>query len=254
MNPTRYATTEVAEQMLLRDTRDQWSLGDAVLRDIPHQGHGGDRRSADQPTANGGSVAQELDRIVAQLAQYGITRTDGTPYSVVYLRNLRDTAILWPPEDRQAEASFETHRENGGQTRQVFLALCAHARGEAVAMPDGTDPEAWRDALDKVATAKRLWKVQAQAVRTALRKAPKNTPTRLDGATFGELLQFITRGGEGLAAFRSRVGQYELTADDKRRFAGAARLLAREATDVAELLEVDLSDEALRVFTEGGRQ
>lgn len=234
---------------MLSAQRDYWTLADAVLDDVPRRGEGSGNVGRPASYVNIGS---ELAAVAVEMGEAQITKADGTPYTPSYLANLRDAAIMWPPEQRQAEASFDCHRANGGATRPVFLALCAHARGDAVEVPTEVEPAAWRAATTKIANGTRGYPVKVEAVRMALQRAPKNTPTRLDRATFAELLGHLSVGLEGLRAFKTRLAETAavIEADDRLAMIRILDHYPPEVAEVRELLLVDLSDEALAQVTQ----
>jgi hypothetical protein len=233
-------TLRVAEKIMRSAQRDLWALADAVLTDVPALPEG---RPPKNSTGDGGvSVADRLNVLAGELEEAEVVKADGTPYSPGYLRHVRDAAMTWEPEDRQAEASFEAHRENAGENRNVFLSLCAHARGEKVRKPAGLDPDAWRDALDKVATQKRGFKVQTQAVRMATGKRPKNTPTVLTSATFTELCNHIAAATGGIKAFAADYDPGNWDTDDRKRMARLLDDLIEKATFARDIVGVSVED------------
>jgi len=244
-----YQTVEVAERIMLSAQRDMWALADAVLHDVPARPErGGGISPVDG--SNGRLVADQIARLAVELDHHGITKADGTPYATGYLRDMRQAAAEWKPKERQKEASFETHRASSGAARPVFLALCAVARGETVARPDGVEPAAWKAALAKLRTRRRGWLVQGEAVRIACGQQPKNAPTKLDGATFGELCQHLLVGTDGLAAFEQRFAEYDIEDADRERFAGILRKLIDRATRVLDVVTAQVTDEALAQLME----
>lgn len=246
-------TLEVAGRIMQSAQRDLWALADAVLHDVPAE-QSGARTDLGTSTYEGRSVPDRINGLAAELSAHEITKADGMPYQPSYLGELRKAAMSWPKSDRQAEASFEAHRENTGEARPIFLALCAHARGESVRRPTVVEPEAWKDALAKLATRKPgAFKVQTQAVRIAMKKASKNTPTKLDGATFAELLGHLTVGIEGLSAFHARLAEFDLEDDDRGRMVKVLRLLADKCALTLTMLSADMSDEALAEFMDSAQ-
>lgn len=245
-------TIKVAERIMLSAQRDLWALADAVLADVPAR-----------PERGGGShpisyvdIGNEIAALALALDREAITKADGSPYTPSYLANLRDAAMAWSPEERQAEASFEAHRKNGGESRPVFLALCAVARGENVARPEGVDATPWRDALAKLETRRHGFKVQTQAVRIAMELAPKNTPTRLDKATLGEFMHFVSVGIDGLAALQTRyaeVADHEIPSEDLASIVKLLRALVDRATMAIDAFTAKASDEGLADLLESER-
>jgi hypothetical protein len=226
-------TVKVATSIQDHSQRDRWSLAYALLADMP----------LDLAPA---AVRKITDDLCAEMFDLGLSLPNGAPYHPAYLQGQRKVAIAWRPEERQAEASFEAHAEHTGESRPVLLALCAVARGEQVERPLGTTPISWDAAVAKTKTRKMGYMVQAQAVRMALGKRAKNTPTRLDGnVTFSELLRHIMTGTDGLRAFYAKASGHDLNDEDR-----ATLLKALDAHDAASakvrtILTVNLSDEKL---------
>lgn len=248
-------TVKVAERIMLSAQRDMWALADAVLTDVPDAGRGGDHSPVD-----GGMVAtvgEQLDALALVLIEQGVTKPNGEPYTPGYLRDVRDTAMTWAPDERRTESSFEAHRENAGVTRPVFVALCKHAAGEVVKRPRDVDPDAWRDALDKMKARRHGFKVQAQAVRIATGKRAKNTPATLDRATFAELCQHLSTAIDGIEAFAEAFRTHTITDDgDRARFRGLLKRLIDRATFAFEVVGTEVTDEALaaELLDDGGER
>lgn len=228
---------KVAERIMQSGQRDLWDLADAVLRVVPALPEG-------RNSSGGPGVSEQLMHMASALADVGITRPDGSAYSALYFRDLRDTAVAWPVGTRQPEGAFGTHRACAGELRPTFLALCAVARGENADRPENVDSRAWRDALDKMATVRHGFKVSEQAVRIAAKRPAKNVPTK-PGATFGELITHLFAAAEGLASFRSRVTSIDFSDEDRQAMSNVLRRLHAEVSDLLCALDIDLSDEAL---------
>jgi len=239
-------TIEVAERIMMSAQRDMWALADAVLTDVPAMPEG----NPNYPATGGVGVSERLAHLATELDNLGITKADGSSYMPGYLRDVREVAMAWLSDERQAEASFDAHRENTATSRPVFLALCAHARGETVAVPEGIEAKAWKAALDKLATRRHGYKVQTQAVRIAMNKPGKNAPTQLDRATFGELIGHLSTGLDGLTAFASRIDQFELDEEDRTAMLRVLVRLRDKASMTITFLATTVDDAALRDLLE----
>jgi hypothetical protein len=226
------AIIEFASDIQDHGQRDRWGLAYLILTATP----------AEMPAAE---VSRVLNEVCVKLGERDICKMDGSLYMPAYLLQQRRVALAWAPDERQEEASFETHLEHMGDTRDVFLALCAHARGEEVTPPARVTSIAWKAATAKIATRRKGYKVQAQAVRMALGKGSKNTPTRLEGVTFSELLRHLTVGIEGMRAFNARVSDYDLDVDDRARFIKVLDALQSQVTLTRTAIAIDLSDDTL---------
>jgi hypothetical protein len=229
------AVIDYAATIQERGNGDRWDFADLILLATPEE----IARS---------ETSRIVNAIVTQMNERSVTKQDGTPYLPAYLSSQRLTALAWTPPERQDEASFEVHAENRGKTKPVLVALCAAARGEEVDRPAGCSRTAWQAALAKISTKKTArYKVQTQAVRIALQKGGKNSPTRFmdDTLTYGELVRHLIVGIEGLQAFDRRIESFDLDTEQRQRFLKVIDTLVSEATKVRVKLAVDLSDEAL---------
>ena len=206
---TTHATIAVALAIMEHGDKDRWKLADAILTDAPG-------------TMPGAEVPLVMDELCSEMTLAEITKADGTFYNAGYLKIQRDTSLVWDTSRRCAEASFEAHSEQRANPlgQEVLIALCAVARGvKGVMPPAGVEKLAWEAALAKIATKKMSrYKVQTNAVRIALQRRGKNSPERLESATFAELLHHLMVGVDGLRAFNARVADEEVTPDDARRF------------------------------------
>ena len=169
-----------AQRLLTDDTKDTWSLADAVLAHVPNQGTGG--RPGTSPLAGGGfrPTDEQLTDTIAQMKSDGVTTPNGDAYTSSSLKHLRDAAMSWPEDERHPEAAYRTHQEAGSPRTdggKALAALCAVARGEKVTRPRGLDLKAWDEACDRVRDRKRGFLVAANDVRTAL-KRKTNVPGR----------------------------------------------------------------------------
>jgi hypothetical protein len=243
-------TLAVAERIMVSAQRDMWALADAVLADIPAVMKGTEHRS----TVDSGTVPEQLDVLTTILEQHGITKADGSPYTSVYLRNLRDTAMAWMPDDRRTEASFDAHREHAGETRPVFVALCRYAAGEKVRRPADVEVQAWSDAVEKIATRRHGYKVQSQAARIACGKKAKNVPNRLDRATFAELCNGIAELIRGIERWEDKFSNF-LVEDraDRARFRGLLADLIQRAEIALQVVGAEVTDEAIAELSDGAK-
>lgn len=175
-----YKTIAAAEMLLQSNTKDLWTLADAVLADVPAEGRGGDRSKG---PARGLWVGERLEEIATDLTERGVTKLDGDPYSASTLDHARDTAINWSPEQRLSEAAYRTHQEAGSAKSEggkVLRALCHIARGLKVHRPAGVDVAAWEKAVEQVMRKRglsRRYLVAANDLRLAMGHLP-NVPGR----------------------------------------------------------------------------
>jgi hypothetical protein len=235
------AIVDFAATISRQEDSSRWGLADLILTATP----------ADMPQPH---VSATLNKATLALGERGVTKADGSPYFPDYLANQRKTALAWDPSERQPDdASFEVHAENRSEAKKpVLIALCAVHRGEQVERPAGVERQSWANAIAKVRTAK-MGKVQTQAVRIALGKRAKNTPTNLRGATFNELVRHIMIGVDGLEALDGKLDTHPLNQEEAGRLLKAlkaqAEVNARVQTRVEAKLE--MSDEALADLLRG---
>lgn len=228
------AYIDLAQASMDRGQGDLWSQADLLVEAVPT-----DLLQAD--------VSRIINTIIMRLDERDIVKLNGKPYLPAYLKTQRDTALVWDPSLRQAEAKFEVHAEqrNNPLGRAVLTALCAVKRGEDVERPAGVSRTAWQAAVAKVRAGK-MGYVQTNAVRIALQKGGKNSPTRFmdDTLTFGELVRHLIVGIEGLQAFDRRIEGFDLDDEQRQRFIKVIDTLVEEAGKVRVKLAADVAGEA----------
>jgi hypothetical protein len=157
-----------AERLLTDETKDTWTLADAVLAHVPEGSQGGN-------TQHSPDIGGMLRSLADQLKQDGVTTMTNTAYTVSSLTHLRDTAVAWPKTERYTEASFSTHREaaENKAAREALGALVNVARGGTPNRPRGFDLRAWNEAVGRVRNRTRDgFKVSVDDVRIARRAKP----------------------------------------------------------------------------------
>ena len=173
-----------AQRAVNDDTKDTWVMADAILAHVPGGSGEQGRRTDLSPREEGevSSVPDRLKYLAHMLTVEGVTTPSGGNYTAKSLTNFRDTAMIWSPDERFADAAYRTHQEAGSPTSdggRVLAALVKVAHGdESVVRPKGIDPEAWIKAIDRVANRRKGFKVVANDVRVALKRKTNNPGDR----------------------------------------------------------------------------
>lgn len=236
-----FKTIEAAEALLASSTRDTWCLADAVLVDVPEMPKG---QRTDQLTG-----VSRLDDALAQVADAvtgaGITTPNGEPYSADSLKTYRNTAIAWPQDARENQASYRTHQECSSAVHPkaaILHALCAIARGERVNRPAGCSAESWKLAVAKI-DRNRRFPVSANVIRIAMDTKPNIPPA--NPTNVATVLGHIAYASTGLRAFVHDFLKMEPTAADRRAIGKALQDLIDDAQRAYDVVTATFDDDAL---------
>lgn len=202
---TEFHTTKAVEQQNDHQSRDTWSIADAILADVPDESHG-----------DFSTRVERFEAIAREMADRDLLAPNGQPYTVDALRHLRNTAIAWPENERHSWASYRTHQEAGGRDsigRVALAALVEFAENGSVITPSNLDVDAFEQAIDMVGNSKARYPVSANALRTALEKK-RNIPARIPTTS---------------------VEYHAMIAETKRNLKGIAKSYANHDDNITEL-------------------
>ncbi len=186
-------SVEIAKR---RENHDAWELADAIYEDVMARVPKAVDTAFGQGISTGTRAAED--------EVYEAHRKAGTEIGPTYLRAMRQTVEVWPPEDRLIDkASFVVHSEIRGKDypnrREVIQKLAAKSSTGRVSWSElrrwksERKPERFRTFLElaeqrirrAVNDAGKPWHMVADGDRAAIVKTLRTVAAEIEAGTFG---------------------------------------------------------------------